>query len=120
MILLMIVVLVSILVAVFAMQNSSIVLLNFFLWEFSASLVVVIVSAFGLGVLVAMCFMLYMKAKHYLKDMKLQEDLRKLQTENAKLTEKVNMLQHARMAHDAANDGKAEEKKIAKADSVGE
>lgn len=102
MILLVVTIIVSILVALFAMQNAMVVELNFIFWEFTASLVVVIVSAFALGIIVAMCFMLYMKAKHYIKDRKMQEDMRALQAENAKLTERINMLQHSQMAHDNA------------------
>lgn len=102
MVLLTVMIIVSILVALFAMQNAMVVELNFIFWEFTASLVVVIVSAFALGMLVAMCFMLYMKAKHYMKDRKMQEDMKRLQAENAKLTERINMLQHSQMAHDNA------------------
>ena len=66
-------IIVSILVALFAMQNAMVVELNFIFWEFTASLVVVIVSAFALGILVALCFMLYMKAKNYMKTRKMQD-----------------------------------------------
>ncbi|MDO4179280.1 MAG: LapA family protein [Phascolarctobacterium sp.] len=109
MVLLMVVVIVSILVALFAMQNAMVVELNFIFWEFTASLVVVIVSAFALGMLVAMCFMLYMKAKHYMKDRKMQEELKNLQAENAKLTERITMLQHTQIAHDNAGLNRNEE-----------
>lgn len=113
-------IIVSILVALFAMQNAMLVELNFIFWEFTASLVVVIVSAFALGMLVAMCFMLYMKAKHYIKDRKMQEDMKKLQTENAKLTERINMLQHSQMAHDSAALKRSEGIVDKNSDNVGE
>lgn len=119
MVLLVVMVIVSILVALFAMQNAVVVELNFIFWEFTASLVVVIVSAFALGILVAMCFMLYMKAKHYIKDRKTQEDIKKLQAENDRLLERISMLQHSQMAHDDAAIRRNEEV-ASKNSSVGE
>ena len=120
MILLIVMIIVSILVALFAMQNAMVVELNFIFWEFTASLVVVIVSAFALGILVALCFMLYMKAKNYMKTRKMQDELNKLQAENAKLIERINMLQHSQMAHDNAALKRTDEIVVKSTNNVGE
>lgn len=67
---LILVIIICMIVALFAVQNAVAVSLNFVFWSFSASLVLVILGAFLMGVLVATCFLLTMKAKHYLKDKK--------------------------------------------------
>lgn len=98
--LLILVIVLSMIVALFAVQNAVTVSLSFVFWSFSASLVLVIFGAFLMGVLVATCFMLAMKAKHYLQDKKMREAMAQLQTENARLQEQISMLQHTQMLHD--------------------
>lgn len=98
--LLILVIVLSIIVAVFAVQNAVAVSLNFVFWSFSSSLVLVILGSFFVGVLVATCFLLAMKARHYLQDKKTQEQITKLQAENARLQEQIAMLQHAQMLRD--------------------
>ena len=98
--LLILVILLSIIVAIFAVQNAVAVSLNFIFWSFTSSLVLVILGAFLIGVLVATCFLLAMKAKHYLQDKKMQEEIIKLQTENKRLEERIAMLQHTQQLHD--------------------
>ena len=98
--LLILVILLSIIVAIFAVQNAVAVSLNFIFWSFSSSLVMVILGSFLIGVLVATCFLLAMKAKHYLQDKKTQEEITKLQTENKRLEERIAMLQHTQQLHD--------------------
>ena len=97
--LLILVILLSIIVAIFAVQNAVAVSLNFIFWSFTSSLVLVILGAFLMGVLVATCFLLAMKAKHYLQDKKMQEEIIKLQTENKRLEERIAMLQHTQQLH---------------------
>lgn len=89
-------------VALFAVQNPVTVSLNFVFWSFSTSLVLVILGSFLLGLIAATFFMLMMKAKHYLADKKMREDMAALQAENKRLEEKIAMLQHTQMMHDAA------------------
>ncbi len=96
------VIILSIIVALFAVQNAVTVSLSFALWSFEMSLVLVILGSFLLGVLVATCFLLAMKAKHYLKDKKMHEDMQKLQTENQRLAERISMLQHTQQLHNEA------------------
>ena len=59
---LILVIIICMIVALFAVQNAVAVSLNFVFWSFSASLVLVILGAFLMGVLVATCFLLTMKA----------------------------------------------------------
>lgn len=96
------VIILSIIVALFAVQNAVTVSLSFALWSFEMSLVLVILGSFLLGVLVATCFLLAMKAKHYLKDKKMHEDMQTLQAENQRLTERISMLQHTQQLHNEA------------------
>ena len=84
---LILVIIICMIVALFAVQNAVAVSLNFVFWSFSASLVLVILGAFLMGVLVATCFLLTMKAKHYLKDKKMREEMQQLQAENKRLQE---------------------------------
>ncbi len=105
--LLILVVILSMLVALFAVQNAATVSLNFVLWNFSASLVLVILGSFLIGVLVATCFLLTMKAKHYLQDRKMREEINNLQNENKLLQERITMLQHNQMLHNASESKKA-------------
>lgn len=99
---LILVIIICMIVALFAVQNAVAVSLNFVFWSFSASLVLVILGAFLMGVLVATCFLLTMKAKHYLKDKKMREEMQQLQAENKRLQERVAMLQHTQLLHNEA------------------
>ncbi len=104
---LILVIIICMIVALFAVQNAVAVSLNFVFWSFSASLVLVILGAFLMGVLVATCFLLTMKAKHYLKDKKMREEMQQLQAENKCLQERVAMLQHTQLLHNEAAQAEA-------------
>ena len=104
---LILVIIICMIVALFAVQNAVAVSLNFVFWSFSASLVLVILGAFLMGVLVATCFLLTMKAKHYLKDKKMREEMQQLQAENKRLQERVVMLQHTQLLHNEAAQAEA-------------
>ena len=104
---LILVIIICMIVALFAVQNAVAVSLNFVFWSFSASLVLVILGAFLMGVLVATCFLLTMKAKHYLKDKKMSEEMQQLQAENKRLQERVAMLQHTQLLHNEAAQAEA-------------
>ena len=107
---LILVIIICMIVALFAVQNAVAVSLNFVFWSFSASLVLVILGAFLMGVLVATCFLLTMKAKHYLKDKKMREEMQQLQAENNRLQERVAMLQHTQLLHNEAAQAEAAKK----------
>lgn len=96
-------ILLSIVVALFAIQNAVAVSLNFAVWTFTSSLVLVILGSFLMGLLVAACFMLAMKARHYLQDRKMKEEMANLQSENKRLQERIAMLQHTQMLHNEAD-----------------
>ena len=104
---LILVIIICMIVALFAVQNAVAVSLNFVFWSFSASLVLVILGAFLMGVLVATCFLLTMKANHYLKDKKMREEMQQLQAENKCLQERVAMLQHTQLLHNEAAQAEA-------------
>ena len=106
---LILVIIICMIVALFAVQNAVAVSLNFVFWSFSASLVLVILGAFLMGVLVATCLLLTMKAKHYLKDKKMREEMQQLQAENKRLQERVAMLQHTQLLHNEAPQAEAVE-----------
>lgn len=104
---LILVIIICMIVALFAVQNAVAVSLNFVFWSFSASLVLVILGAFLMGVLVATCFMLTMKAKHYLKDKKMREEMQQMEADNKRLQERVAMLQHTQLLHNEAAQAEA-------------
>lgn len=95
-------ILLSMVVAVFAVQNPVTVPLNFVFWDVSVSLVIVILGSFLIGILAGAIFLVLMKAKHYLHDKKRLEEIDKLQKEIEKLQEHVSMLEHAQMLHEKA------------------
>ena len=105
---LILVILLCIIVALFAVQNAVAVSLNFVFWSFQASLVL-------FGLLVATCFILAMKAKHYLQDKKMREEIAQLEADKKRLEEQIAMLQHTQMLHEASA-----ERKAASADSAKE
>ena len=107
---LILVIIICMIVALFAVQNAVAVSLNFVFWSFSASLVLVILGAFLMGVLVATCFLLTMKAKHYLKDKKMREEMQQLEAENKRLQERVAMLQHTQLLHNEGAQAEAAKK----------
>ena len=88
---------ISVIVAVFAVQNAVSVSLNFAVWTMQTNLVIVI-----LGALATLFFTLMMKAKHYLQDKKTREEMAALQKDNAKLREEVAMLMHTQKLHKEA------------------
>lgn len=104
---LILVILLCIIVALFAVQNAVAVSLNFVFWSFQASLVLVILGSFLFGLLVATCFILAMKAKHYLQDKKMREEIAQLEADKKRLEEQIAMLQHTQMLHEVSAERKA-------------
>ena len=107
---LILVIIICMIVALFAVQNAVAVSLNFVFWSFRASLVLVILGAFLMGLLFATCFLLTMNAKHNLKDKKMREEMQQLQAENKRLQERVAMLQHTQLLHNEAAQAEAAKK----------
>ncbi len=94
---LLVTVVISIIVALFAVQNAINVDMHFFLWDFSTSLVMVILGSFFMGILVGCFYLLMVKARHYMKNKKIREEMEGLQAEKKALEEKVTMLMHTQM-----------------------
>jgi len=92
---------ISVIVAVFAVQNAVSVSLNFAVWTMQTNLVIVILGSALLGALATLFFTLMMKAKH-LQDKKTREEMAALQKDNAKLREEVAMLMHTQKLHKEA------------------
>lgn len=99
---------ISIGVAIFAIQNAMSVPVNFFVWHGDASLVLVILGSFLAGVLVATFYLLMVKARHFLATKKLEDEIYDLKRDKKTLEERVNMLMHTQMMHDQAMKQSAE------------
>ncbi len=93
---------ISIVVAVFAVQNAADVTVGFLMWTVQTSLVVVILGAALLGATAMAFFTMMIKAKHYLYDKSLKFEIDQLKKENAKLKEEKQMLMH-NQRNDALN-----------------
>lgn len=108
-------IIISIGVALFAVQNAVSVVLNFFMWSFSTSLVMVILGSFFFGVLVGVLYLLMVKARHYLQDKKMKEEITRLENEKKMLEERIAMLQYTQLmnsgaANNAGTNAEAENK----------
>jgi len=93
---------ISLLVAVFAVQNAIPVTVSLFVWQTQTSLVVVILGFTLCGALAVAFLALMMKARHYLATKKLLGELTILQKDNAKLHEKITMLMRVQKLESAA------------------
>jgi len=93
---------VSLCVALFAVQNSMTVAVTFLAWNFTTSLVMVILSSLIAGLLIAFCWGLKLKTQHYLHDRKRQEQITTLEDENTKLQEEIEMLMYTQKQRLAA------------------
>lgn len=100
---------ISIVVAVFAVQNAADVTVGFLMWTYQTSLVVVILGAALLGATAMGFFTLMLKAKHYLYDKSLKFEIDQLKKENAKLKEEKQMLMY-NQRNDALNNPAEETK----------
>lgn len=97
-------------VAAFAMQNATAVKVSFLMWDFDTSLAIVMLTALVAGLIIAFCWGLKLKAEHYLKMKKIKEQIEGLEKEKARLSEQVDMLMHTRMQNVAAEETKEEPK----------
>jgi uncharacterized integral membrane protein len=98
--------LVSLCVALFAVQNSMAVAVTFLAWNFITSLVMVILSSFAAGLLIAFCWGLKLKTQHYLHERKRQEQVAHLEEEKNKLQEEIAMLMHTQKQRLAVQNAK--------------
>jgi uncharacterized integral membrane protein len=86
---------VAILVAVFALQNTMVVELSFLTWTFTTNLVVVIVGSAIAGMIIASLWGLKLKAQHMWRNMKKNSEISGLEDERALLRKKVQELTDA-------------------------
>ena len=86
--------LLSIGIALFAVQNSMSVEINFMFWTFTTSLVLVILGCFVAGILLAGLWILKIKTKNYLRRRKNKEYIAQLENQVKELEEKVGMQRH--------------------------
>ncbi len=92
---------ISIVVALFALQNSEIVPIKFMFYSQEMSLVLVILGAAFLGMLLAASLTMYIKFQHFFQDRKKDGNIKELNDENVLLTKRVQDLeaQVAEMTH---------------------
>lgn len=75
--------LIALFIAIFALQNATPVEVSFLAWHFSMSLALIIMGCLLLGFAFASLLTLKIKASHYMKDRKLKNQLRDLEEEKA-------------------------------------
>lgn len=86
--------LLSIGIALFAVQNSMAVEINFMFWTFTTSLVLVILGCFVSGIILGGLWILKIKTKNYLRRRKNKEYIAELERQVKELEEKVGMQRH--------------------------
>ena len=86
---------VSVAVALFAVQNAMVVDVNFMAWKFSTSLVMVILLSVLSGIIITLFWLLKMKTQNYIQLKKLKDQIGELEGKNSKLKEENDMLMHA-------------------------
>lgn len=86
--------LISLAVALFAVQNAMSVNVTFLAWSFSTSLVMVIILSLLAGIIIATFWLLKQKTTSYMQTKKLKEQITELENKNAKLIEENSMLMH--------------------------
>lgn len=89
---LLITLMISIVVAFFAVQNAGPVTVGFLMWTLETSLVVVILGSAFAGALAMGFFTLMIKAKHYLDNRTIKYEIETVKKENAKLREELSAL----------------------------
>ncbi|HIU64875.1 MAG TPA: LapA family protein [Candidatus Avacidaminococcus intestinavium] len=86
--------LISLAVALFAVQNAMSVDVTFMTWSFTTSLVMVIILSLLAGIIIALFWLLKQKTTNYMQVKKLKEQIDELENKNSKLVEENNMLMH--------------------------
>lgn len=84
---------ICIVVAVFALQNSLVVPVKFIFVEQEASLVLVILISAFLGLMIGLTVIMYIKFKNYLGTRKSNDKIKKLTEENVLLVQQVASLE---------------------------
>ena len=85
---------VSVAVALFAVQNAMMVDVSFMTWKFSTSLVVVIICSLLAGIIISLFWLLKIKTQNYLQFKKMREQITELENKNSKLAEENKILMY--------------------------
>lgn len=83
---------ISIGVAILALQNGTPTLLNFIVWEFETPLICVILGSFLAGALASSVFMMCTKMKHFVTDYKNNREIRRLNMQIDSLKSNIALL----------------------------
>lgn len=83
---------ISIGVALLALQNGATTPVNFILWQFEIPLICVILGSFLAGALVSSIVLLYTKFKHLVSDFKSNQEITRLNREIAGLQKNIALL----------------------------
>lgn len=86
---------VALLVAIFALQNTMVVELSFLTWTFTTNLVVVIVGSAIAGMVIASLWGLKIKAQHMWHNLKKNNEISGLEEDRAVLRKKIQELTEA-------------------------
>lgn len=97
---LVVAVILSLILACFAIQNANGVEVDFLFLTFEVPLVIVVLLSFLCGVLVATIFLLRNKYRNYQERKKMNQEIIDLENENSKLQEKIKMLMYNQRLHD--------------------
>jgi len=84
---------ISIIVAAFAIQNAVVVPIKFMMYEQEASLVFVILGSVFLGLLIGISLMMYIKFRNFLEARRKNEEIKTLTDENLLLSTRVGQLE---------------------------
>lgn len=83
---------ISIIVAILALQNGDFTPVNFVFWEFDIPLICVILISFLAGALVSSVVLMYSKFKHFLSDFKNNQEIKRLNKEIEGLQKNIALL----------------------------
>lgn len=89
----------SLLVAVFAVQNAILVTVDFFVWRLEMSLVLIILASLFTGILISSSYVMKLKINQYLLDKKFRGQMETLENREQQLLAEIELLK-ANIAND--------------------
>ena len=84
----------SLCVAIFAVQNAVSVEVSFLFWHFSMSLALIIIGSLLIGLVLSGLIALKVKAGHFMKERRLKGQIKALEEENAENRRKMGTVPH--------------------------
>ena len=88
----------SLCVAIFAVQNAVSVEVSFLFWHFSMSLALIIIGSLLIGLVLSGLIALKVKAGHFMKERRLKGQIKALEEENAENRRKMGTVPHFKAA----------------------